>query len=443
MAKFVAHCEKYKMCNIGRVGKHEERKNRNYSNKDIDPQKKALNFNILDIEYTGNYPARVQQVFNKFGLKKWDAATRTGVRNDSVVLADWVIGAGPELFDGMGKADIERYFTFCANWFVNKIGEGRVVNAVVHMDEQTPHLHLSYVPVIKNKEKNGYKLSCKELHTRQFLRAVQSDIPKFLRNAGFEVERGEEGSKAKHIAPQQFKKVQAEIQAEVKPTLEALKGLESGEKGTSGIINRTPIIKIPPAVRDKAIMCLENYENILQENIKLKQRLANQEKLVSEKRQVRDKNAELLAQLEKIGNECNTYKGLYSEALAAKNEAYNVGFSDGKNEAMKNLEAAFAFSDELKKNAEKEAQQITAYTNEKKREAEQAAALIIENTKKAAERVMQRANEQLTQANNLIHDMKLIGRVASNLRRCDHRELQRWYDMGVAKCNELDQGRTM
>lgn len=450
MANFVAHCEKYKISDIGRIGKHEKRENLNYSNKDIDSQRKALNFNVLEVGYTGNYSARIHQAFEKFGLKKWDAASRTGVRSDSVVLADWVIGASAEFFDGMGKEDIKKYFSYCVNWFVKKIGEGRVINAVVHMDEQTPHLHFSYVPIIENKEKGGYKLSCKDLHSRQFLRAVQNELPKQLQYMGFEIERGIEGSKAKHITPQKYKQLQSEIQAEVKPTIEALKGLEAGERGTSGLINRTPVVKISPAVRNQAIICLENYENILQENLKLKQRLTNQQKLIDDKKKARDKvteanerNGELLDQIKQLTEERDSYRDLYAEALEQNTQAYKKGLSVGKDEAMQSLEAAFAFSEELKKKAEKEAQEIRAFTEAKKKEAEQAAAAIIENTKRASQNILAKANAKMMEANALIHDMKLIGRVASNLRRCDHRELQRWYDMGVAKCNELDQGRTL
>lgn len=37
--------------------------------------------------------------------------------------------------------------------FFNKIGEKNIISAVAHLDEETPHMHLVYIPAIHTKEK--------------------------------------------------------------------------------------------------------------------------------------------------------------------------------------------------------------------------------------------------------------------------------------------------
>jgi len=85
------------------------------------------------------------------------------------------------------------------NYIKNKIGEKNVISATVHLDETTPHMHLGFVPLIENS------LSAKKLINRQFLKEVQDQLPNVLKNKGFDIERGTEGSKTKHKETKEFK----------------------------------------------------------------------------------------------------------------------------------------------------------------------------------------------------------------------------------------------
>jgi len=73
------------------------------------------------------------------------------------------------------------------------------VAAVVHLDEQTPHMHLCSVPIIEGK------LLAKSLFDRQGLRILQEEVPKYLKSQGFEIERGKPSEK-KHVDTVDYKK---------------------------------------------------------------------------------------------------------------------------------------------------------------------------------------------------------------------------------------------
>ena len=64
----------------------------------------------------------------------------------------------------------------------------------------TPHMHFGFVPLTSEN-----KLCAKEIINRPVLFRLQSEMPKFLQEKGFKIERGEAGSKAVHKSVKQYK----------------------------------------------------------------------------------------------------------------------------------------------------------------------------------------------------------------------------------------------
>jgi archaellum component FlaC len=83
--------------------------------------------------------------------------------------------------------------------FSERYGKQNVAYATVHNDERTPHLHLGIVPM-----RDG-KLQGKNIFNRQELLWIQDEFPKHMQKCGFDIERGEKGSKREHIETQKFK----------------------------------------------------------------------------------------------------------------------------------------------------------------------------------------------------------------------------------------------
>src|SRR5699024_10751964 len=61
------------------------------------------------------------------------------------------------------------------------------------------------VPFDKDK-----KLSAKRIFNRETLRDIQENLPKYLQEKGFEIERGLEGSERKNLTVPEFKEIKAE-----------------------------------------------------------------------------------------------------------------------------------------------------------------------------------------------------------------------------------------
>lgn len=64
---------------------------------------------------------------------------------------------------------------------------GNCMGAVVHYDEDTPHLHFLFMPVVYDKKNNRKKLCAKEVVNREMLQSFHSDIENDLKKMGYDV----------------------------------------------------------------------------------------------------------------------------------------------------------------------------------------------------------------------------------------------------------------
>ena len=92
----------------------------------------------------------------------------------------------------------QQFFAECTRFFAERYGEGNIISAVVHMDETTPHLHLNLIPIA------GGRLCAKKLFDRKALTALQTDLHREV-GAKWNLQRGKEGSQAKHLDTAEFK----------------------------------------------------------------------------------------------------------------------------------------------------------------------------------------------------------------------------------------------
>lgn len=94
-----------------------------------------------------------------------------------------------------------------------------IVSAVLHMDEQTPHIHATLVPIVKGERKRKKKeeqvkkryrkkptdtarLCADEIMTRAKLKSYQDTYAQAMSSYG--LQRGIDGSEAKHISTRQY-----------------------------------------------------------------------------------------------------------------------------------------------------------------------------------------------------------------------------------------------
>ena len=127
-------------------------------------------------------------------------------------------------------------------WLRETYGERNLVSAVLHMDEKTPHIHATIVPIVtgerrkaRKEEQNGKKkyrkkntqdvrLCADDVMARHKQKHYQDTYAQAMGKYG--LQRGIDGSLAKHISTMQYYKELIEQQDSLQENIETLLGLE-------------------------------------------------------------------------------------------------------------------------------------------------------------------------------------------------------------------------
>ncbi|MBY6967573.1 MobV family relaxase [Clostridium botulinum] len=178
--------------NLFGLQKHNQRESENHNNKDIDKNKSDLNYDLVN-ENKINLSEKVFDLIEKI------RESEKAIRKDAVLLDEFIISSDRDFFKNMNENEIKKFFETSKQFFAERYGEENIISANVHLDETTPHMHLDVCPL-----RNG-RLQSKNIFTRNELRNIQEELPKTLKNNGFEIERGVKGSTQKHIDIQTLK----------------------------------------------------------------------------------------------------------------------------------------------------------------------------------------------------------------------------------------------
>ena len=174
---------------------HERTKDSYASNPDIDLSRTAQNFHLVTPRWS--YEQEIKHRIQTAGCR---------VRKDSVKFVDTLVTVSPE-FAKAHEAEMPEYFRRAFDFLKERVGEENIFSAVVHMDETTPHMHLCFVPLTRDK-----RLSAKEiLGNKKSMIRWQDDFYACMAERWPELERGTPAveTKRRHLTPQWYKKVTA------------------------------------------------------------------------------------------------------------------------------------------------------------------------------------------------------------------------------------------
>jgi hypothetical protein len=126
---------------------------------------------------------------------------------------EFFLGMSPEWAKTKTKREIDAWAEANIAWLEERFGKERLKFAVLHLDEQTPHIAAYVVPLKADpKERgNGWTLSDSALGlggNKAALSQLQDEYAEAMK--GFELRRGIKGSKATHTTTAQWKGMMAE-----------------------------------------------------------------------------------------------------------------------------------------------------------------------------------------------------------------------------------------
>ena len=254
-------------------------------------------------------------------------------------------------------------------WLRETYGEQNLVSAVLHMDEKTPHIHATVIPIVTGErrkagqeEQNGKKkyrkknpqdvrLCADDVMARHRLKHYQDTYAQAMNKYG--LQRGVDGSLARHISTMQYYKQLVEQQDSLQENIENLLGLEEEAmkklKQVKGEINvqkmKGAAVNATTAIADgvSSIFGGSKVKRLEEENENLKRNIVNLQKQVQAEqreqtkmenhhsseinrvdRSYRQKIAEYDNRLELI----DTYFPIVKELIPIAEQCREVGFTE-------------------------------------------------------------------------------------------------------------------
>ena len=200
---------KYKMSNMQGISRHNERQNKEYGNEDIDKNKSELNYHLKQPQEK-SYEKEFYRLRSENNLK---GNLRLTGKKQSNVACEFLITSDNNFFKNIGEAETKRYFDQAYKFASEKCGEKNIISAVVHLDETTPHMHLTYIPVVQATNKKGEeieKINCSEFWKGfNSYGKLQDDFYDHMKEQGFDLERGQRNEdreeRREHMSVQKFK----------------------------------------------------------------------------------------------------------------------------------------------------------------------------------------------------------------------------------------------
>ena len=254
-------------------------------------------------------------------------------------------------------------------WLRETYGEQNLVSAVLHMDEKTLHIHATVIPIVTGErrkagqeEQNGKKkyrkknpqdvrLCADDVMARHRLKHYQDTYAQAMNKYG--LQRGVDGSLARHISTMQYYKQLVEQQDSLQENIENLLGLEEEAmkklKQVKGEINvqkmKGAAVNATTAIADgvSSLFGGSKVKKLEAENENLKRNIVNLQKQVQAEqreqtkmenrhsseinrvdRSYRQKIAEYDNRLELI----DTYFPIVKELIPIAEQCREVGFTE-------------------------------------------------------------------------------------------------------------------
>lgn len=163
MANFTKHTVSQMYSNL----RHVYRVNKNYSNTNIDEERREDNVELMGLDY--------QSALNKYRIIENNAHKMN--RKDVITEIGYCVSLPLALIDEDKTTQME-FWNICKNQLIQNFGKDKIISMVVHYDEERPHLHCEIVPLIWDEKKQYNKFCAKEVLNRKLLQGWHSQLQK-------------------------------------------------------------------------------------------------------------------------------------------------------------------------------------------------------------------------------------------------------------------------
>lgn len=171
----MAHMMKMTRAAVGHMFKHYERAKDEkgeylkFGNQEIDISKTYQNYNLAP-KRNINQGEFVKQRCNEVYCLN---------RKDVNIACSWIVTLPKDFQEFNKNKSSEEFFKGAYKFLEKRYKKENIISSYVHLDENTPHMHFCFVPVVSDMKK-GYKVSAKECINKYDLQTFHEDLEKYL-----------------------------------------------------------------------------------------------------------------------------------------------------------------------------------------------------------------------------------------------------------------------
>lgn len=222
-----------------------------------------------DKERTPNNQHRGAKSLNQ-AMAKYRALLPEKIRSNAVRCIEYVITASPEAYKSMKNDQWTAYLNDSLKWLRERHGAENVFYACLHQDETTPHLSVFVVP----KDERGNLNARSFLGGRTKLSEMQTNFHEQVAKK-YGLERGLQGSKAKHMTIQDYYGKMADLEKAIEPPKRKL--LEKDEDYAERYKKQLrPLLNLAleaSKIKERNIQLEKHFNDAKQDSLRFKGRL--------------------------------------------------------------------------------------------------------------------------------------------------------------------------
>ena len=364
MGYAVLHLDKAKGADSG-MSAHIER---TIHPKNADPTRTHLNREL--IEFPEGVTSRTQAIQHRLdtaGLKR-----KIG-KNQIQAIRILLTGTHEDMVQIEKEGRLDEWCQDNIDWLQKTYGIDNVVSVVLHMDESTPHLHATVIPIVETERKRKKKeeevkrtyrkkapaprLSADDVMSRAKLKNYQNTYAAAMQKYG--LQRGIDGSEAQHISTHEYyrslmlqgKSLQEDVEALLKQKEQEEKELAKvkSEKKTEELKNTAAKTATTALKGINSLLGSNKISKLEKENERLQAEITNRDdlikKLQSDAEQQKEWHAEDIRytklQMQKIINEQERtinkilrWFPIVGECLRIESECLMHGFSEEQTDKL-------------------------------------------------------------------------------------------------------------
>ena len=324
--------------------------------KNADPERTHLNRELIAFPHgVRNRTQAIQHRLDNAGLQR--KIGKNQVRAIRVLLT----GSNEDMKRIEAEGRLGDWCDDNLEWLRKTYGKENIVSAVLHLDETTPHIHATLVPIVtterrkkkseaqvkknyRKKNPNAPRLSADDVMTRAKLKAYQNSYPEAMAKYG--LQRGIEGSEARHIGTSQYYRDLVSQNENLKANIgELIEKQATAKKKLSQMKSEVRKEKFKTTTAEMGTNLVDGV-NSLFVGSKTKRQQAEIEELKSENTTLKDENSSLKTQLQTLQKE---YKTATDKLRAELQKSYDLFPNLRELLSIENLCRLVGFSEDLTK----------------------------------------------------------------------------------------------